>query len=92
MNDSTILRHAVFRLCTAISAYWEIWLLYFVSVFQKLYTEAWDEDKTMYYPYSDSPELRRVAKAQEVLSDVSTPYFLSAASFKLKHYKSHNDL
>lgn len=38
---------------------------------QKLYTEAWDEDKTMYYPYSDSPELRRVAKAQEVLSDVS---------------------
>lgn len=25
----------------------------------------------MYYPYSDSPELRRVAKAQEVLSDVS---------------------
>ncbi len=38
---------------------------------QKLYTEAWDEEKTMYYPYSDSPELRRVAKAQEVLSDVS---------------------
>lgn len=26
----------------------------------------------MFYPYSDSPELRRVAKAQEVLSDVST--------------------
>lgn len=24
----------------------------------------------MYYPYSDSPELRRVAKAQEALSDV----------------------
>lgn len=41
---------------------------------QKLYTEAWDEDKTMYYPYSDSPELRRVAKAQEVLSDVSKIY------------------
>lgn len=39
--------------------------------FQKLYTEAWDEDKILYYPYSDSPELRRVAKAQEVLSDVS---------------------
>lgn len=43
---------------------------------QKLYTEAWDEDKTMYYPYSDSPELRRVAKAQEVLSDVSKIYYL----------------
>ena len=38
---------------------------------QKLYTELWDEEKTMFYPYSDSPELRRVAKAQEVLSDVS---------------------
>lgn len=38
---------------------------------QKLYTESWDEEKTMFYPYSDSPELRRVAKAQEVLSDVS---------------------
>ncbi len=38
---------------------------------QKLYTEAWDEEKTLFYPYSDSPELRRVAKAQEVLSDVS---------------------
>lgn len=38
---------------------------------QKLYTEAWDEEKILYYPYSDSPELRRVAKAQEVLSDVS---------------------
>lgn len=25
----------------------------------------------MYYPYSDSPELRRVAKAQKDLSDVS---------------------
>ena len=25
----------------------------------------------MFFPYSDSPELRRVAKAQEVLSDVS---------------------
>lgn len=39
--------------------------------YQKLYTEAWDDEKTMYYPYSDSPELRRVAKAQQVLSDVS---------------------
>lgn len=47
---------------------------FFVSAFQKLYTEAWDEDKTMYYPYSDSPELRRVAKAQEVLSDVSLQF------------------
>lgn len=28
----------------------------------------------MYYPYSDSPELRRVAKAQEVLSDVSSAH------------------
>lgn len=26
----------------------------------------------MFCPYSDSPELRRVAKAQEVLSDVSS--------------------
>lgn len=40
-------------------------------IVQKLYTEAWDEEKTMLYPYSDSPELRRVAKAQEALSDVS---------------------
>lgn len=42
-----------------------------MSSVQKLYTEVWDEEKTMFYPYSDSPELRRVAKAQEVLSDVS---------------------
>lgn len=39
---------------------------------QKLYKEAWEEEKTMFCPYSDSPELRRVAKAQEVLSDVSS--------------------
>ncbi|TRY59272.1 hypothetical protein DNTS_016356 [Danionella cerebrum] len=38
-------------------------------VSKKLYTELWDEEKTMYYPYSDSPELRRVAKAQKDLSD-----------------------
>lgn len=38
---------------------------------QKLYAEAWEEEKTLFYPYSDSPELRRVAKAQEALSDVS---------------------
>lgn len=44
----------------------------FENLFQKLYTEAWDEEKTMFYPYSDSPELRRVAKAQQVLSDVRT--------------------
>lgn len=37
---------------------------------QKLYKEYWEEEKTMFFPYSDSPELRRVAKAQEVLSDV----------------------
>ncbi|MFT7815072.1 nebulin-like [Arapaima gigas] len=36
----------------------------------KLYTEAWDEEKTMFFPYNDSPEIRRVAKAQKVLSDV----------------------
>lgn len=41
-----------------------------VYLYQKRYTEDWNEEKTMYYPYSDSPELRRVAKAQEVLSDV----------------------
>ena len=50
-----------------------------VFAFQKLYTEAWDEDKTMFYPYSDSPELRRVAKAQEVLSDVSRPLIFAYA-------------
>lgn len=44
----------------------------FEYLYQKLYTEVWDEEKTMYYPYSDSPELRRVAKAQEVISDVRT--------------------
>lgn len=48
-----------------------------LHLIQKLYTEAWDEEKTMYYPYSDSPELRRVAKAQEVLSDVSRVCLLS---------------
>lgn len=31
----------------------------------------WDDDKTMFFPYTDSPELQRVAKAQEALSDVS---------------------
>ena len=39
---------------------------------QKLYTEDWDLEKASFLPYSDSPELRRVAKAQEALSDVST--------------------
>lgn len=43
---------------------------------QKLYTEDWNEEKTMFYPYSDSPELRRVAKAQEVLSDVCAHKFM----------------
>lgn len=37
---------------------------------QKNYTSDWDEDKTMFFPYTDSPELQRVAKAQEALSDV----------------------
>lgn len=39
--------------------------------FQKNYTMDWDDDKTMFFPYTDSPELQRVAKAQEALSDVS---------------------
>lgn len=38
---------------------------------QKNYTLDWEEDKTMFFPYTDSPELQRVAKAQEALSDVS---------------------
>lgn len=42
------------------------------SFLQKPYTEDWEADKTLYYPYDDSPELRRVAKAQKSLSDVST--------------------
>lgn len=39
--------------------------------FQKNYTLDWDSEKTMFFPYTDSPELQRVAKAQEALSDVS---------------------
>lgn len=44
---------------------------------QKLYTEDWDEEKTAFFPYSDSPELRRVAKAQEVLSDVRVEHIFN---------------
>lgn len=38
---------------------------------QKNYTLDWEDEKTMFFPYTDSPELQRVAKAQEALSDVS---------------------
>lgn len=38
---------------------------------QKNYTSDWEDEKTMFFPYTDSPELQRVAKAQEALSDVS---------------------
>lgn len=31
----------------------------------------WEDEKTMFFPYSDSPELQRVANAQKALSDVS---------------------
>lgn len=51
-----------------------------VYFYQKRYTEDWDLEKTMCYPYSDSPELRRVAKAQEVLSDVGL------LLYNAKHY------
>lgn len=47
---------------------------------KKPYTEDWESDKTMFYPYDDSPELRRVAQAQKALSDVST----SATSYGWK--------
>lgn len=38
---------------------------------QKNYTLDWEDEKTMFFPYADSPELQRVAKAQAALSDVS---------------------
>ena len=38
---------------------------------QKLYTEDWDLEKASFLPYSDSPELRRVAKAQEALYNLT---------------------
>lgn len=44
--------------------------------FKKLYTEDWEGDKTLFYPYNDSPELRRVAQAQKALSDVSIKAWL----------------
>ncbi|KAJ6660796.1 hypothetical protein lerEdw1_017422, partial [Lerista edwardsae] len=37
---------------------------------KKQYTEDWEADKSLFYPYDDSPELRRVAQAQKSLSDI----------------------
>lgn len=56
---------------------------------QKLYKESWEEEKTLFFPYSDSPELRRVAKAQEVLSDVRSIHSASGNKNTLNNQPSH---